>query len=248
MHAVASSLTLFCAYPQIQPEKEIIVEFIKNEDFKYVRVLGAFYLRLVGRPVDIYQYLEPLYNDFRKVRKRVVMGWELTHIDEIIDILLRDEYFADVALPRLPKRAQLEEANMLVGMRQSALEADLDDDDDEDEDDAGTIQTDALKLTPTPFFCCYFAPFVCYRNTNTAVAFPVCSLLTPLRRCRCFLCGLSLSLSTPAWLLFSFEKMGKQMTKQETSRKKRRRTAIVKEHIEVIPCILKVKTLCAHFV
>ena len=143
MHAVASSLTLFCAYPQIQPEKEIIVEFIKNEDFKYVRVLGAFYLRLVGRPVDIYQYLEPLYNDFRKVRKRVVMGWEVTHIDEIIDILLRDEDFADVALPRLPKRAQLEEANMLAGMRQSALEADLDDDDDEDEDDAGTIQTDA---------------------------------------------------------------------------------------------------------
>jgi pre-mRNA-splicing factor 38A len=140
---VASSLTLFCASAQIQPEKEIIVEFIKNEDFKYVRVLGAFYLRLVGRPVDIYQYLEPLYNDFRKVRKRVVMGWELTHIDEIIDILLRDEYFADVALPRLPKRAQLEEANMLAGMRQSALEADLDDDDDEDEDDAGTIQTDA---------------------------------------------------------------------------------------------------------
>ena len=25
---------------QLQPEKEIIVEFIKNEDYKYVRVLG----------------------------------------------------------------------------------------------------------------------------------------------------------------------------------------------------------------
>ena len=34
---------------QIQPEKEIIVEFIKNEDYKYVRALGAYYLRLTGR-------------------------------------------------------------------------------------------------------------------------------------------------------------------------------------------------------
>lgn len=26
---------------QLQPDKEIVVEFIKNEDYKYVRVLGA---------------------------------------------------------------------------------------------------------------------------------------------------------------------------------------------------------------
>lgn len=34
------------------------VEFIKNEDNKYVRLLGAFYLRLVGRPLEVYEYLE----------------------------------------------------------------------------------------------------------------------------------------------------------------------------------------------
>jgi hypothetical protein len=28
---------------QLQPDKEIIVEFIKNEDYKYVRVLGEFF-------------------------------------------------------------------------------------------------------------------------------------------------------------------------------------------------------------
>ena len=28
---------------------------------------GAFYLRLVGKPLEVYQYLEPLYNDYRKV-------------------------------------------------------------------------------------------------------------------------------------------------------------------------------------
>jgi len=36
---------------QIQPEKEIVVELIKNEDFKYVRALGAFYMRMVGKPL-----------------------------------------------------------------------------------------------------------------------------------------------------------------------------------------------------
>ena len=128
------------ASPQIQPDKDVVVEFIKNDDFKYLRLLGAlrlrwggttacrprrgapgcvrcsrparaparcaavhcsgargaprrrggslrgikrrppsapprpgpgpagaFYLRLVGRPLDVYQYLEPLYNDYRKV-------------------------------------------------------------------------------------------------------------------------------------------------------------------------------------
>ena len=34
------------------------VEFIKNEEYKYVRLLGAFYLRLVGKPLEVYQYLE----------------------------------------------------------------------------------------------------------------------------------------------------------------------------------------------
>ena len=53
---------------QIQPEKEIIVELIKNEDFKYVRALGAFYMRMVAKPLDVYQYLEPLLNDYRKLR------------------------------------------------------------------------------------------------------------------------------------------------------------------------------------
>ena len=37
---------------QIQPDQEIVVEFIKNEEYKYVRVLGALYLRCVGRPAD----------------------------------------------------------------------------------------------------------------------------------------------------------------------------------------------------
>ena len=53
-----------------QPEMDIVKELIKNEDFKYVRALGAFYLRLIGKAVDIYTFLEPLYNDMRKLRYR----------------------------------------------------------------------------------------------------------------------------------------------------------------------------------
>lgn len=43
---------------------------------RYVRILGAFYLRLVGKPTDVYQYLEPLYNDYRKLRQKTAEGSE----------------------------------------------------------------------------------------------------------------------------------------------------------------------------
>jgi pre-mRNA-splicing factor 38A len=107
---------------QIQPAKEIVVEFIKNDDFKYLRLLGAFYLRLVGRAVDVYQYLEPLLNDYRKVRVRAAGGtFELSHIDSLIDDMLRKDYMFDIALPRLPSRQALEKASQLDA-RVSVLE------------------------------------------------------------------------------------------------------------------------------
>lgn len=37
-------------------------------DCRYVRLLGATYMRLTGTSVDCYKYLEPLYNDYRKVK------------------------------------------------------------------------------------------------------------------------------------------------------------------------------------
>ncbi|EIE23805.1 PRP38-domain-containing protein [Coccomyxa subellipsoidea C-169] len=113
---------------QLQPEKEIIVEFIKNEDYKYVRILGAFYLRLVGRPLEVYQYLEPLYNDYRKVRLRNADGnFALTHMDEIIDQMLYSEYLFDVAMPRIPNRVTMERLSLLEP-RISVLEDDFDED------------------------------------------------------------------------------------------------------------------------
>jgi len=110
---------------QIQPEKDIIIEFIKNEDFKYVRALGAYYLRLTGSSIDCYKYLEPLLNDYRKIRiQRRDGNFELSHMDEFIDQLLRDERVCDVQLPRLQKRKVMEENNEL-DPRVSVLEDDL---------------------------------------------------------------------------------------------------------------------------
>lgn len=66
---------------------------------------GAFYLRLVGKPLEVYQYLEPLYNDYRRVRLRTEEGhFTLTHVDELVDEMLRNEYLFDIALPRVPNR------------------------------------------------------------------------------------------------------------------------------------------------
>ncbi|XP_061488983.1 pre-mRNA-splicing factor 38A isoform X2 [Rhineura floridana] len=132
---------------QIQPEKDIIVEFIKNEDFKYVRLLGALYMRLTGSAIDCYKYLEPLYNDYRKIKSQNRNGeFELMHVDEFIDQLLHDERVCDIILPRLQKRYVLEEAEQLEP-RISALEEDMDDvetSEDEEEED------EKMERVPSP--------------------------------------------------------------------------------------------------
>lgn len=118
---------------QIQPEKDIVVEFIKNEEFKYVRALGAFYLRLTGTSVDCYKYLEPLYNDNRKLRHQNRAGnYEVIHMDEFIDQLLREDRVCDIILPRIQKRHILEENNELEP-KVSALDDDLDEEGSDDE-------------------------------------------------------------------------------------------------------------------
>jgi len=71
-------LCLILKMLQIQPEKDIIVEFIKNDDYKYVRALGAYYMRLTGTSLDCFNYLEPLYNDYRKLRRQNREGGQLS--------------------------------------------------------------------------------------------------------------------------------------------------------------------------
>jgi pre-mRNA-splicing factor 38A len=122
---------------QIQPDKEIVYEYIANPDHKYLRALGAMYLRLVGRPAEIYKQLEPLYADFRKIVKRSVAGWEVIHVDEFVDELLTSERCCDIALPHLAKRSVLLEAKLLAP-RVSALDGELYDDSQDEENDRGS--------------------------------------------------------------------------------------------------------------
>ncbi|CAN8287069.1 unnamed protein product [Cochlearia groenlandica] len=128
-------LCLILKMLQIQPEKEIVVEFIKNDDYKYVRILGAFYLRLTGSDVDVYRYLEPLYNDYRKVRQMLSDGrYSLTHVDEVIEELLTKDYSCDIAMPRLKKRWTLEQ-NGLLEPRKSVLEDDFEEEEEKEENE-----------------------------------------------------------------------------------------------------------------
>ncbi len=55
---------------QIQPDKEIILEYLQNKDYKYLTALAAYYVRLTSKANDVYKELEPLYVDYRKLRVR----------------------------------------------------------------------------------------------------------------------------------------------------------------------------------
>lgn len=81
-------LCLLLKLLQIQPEKEILVEYLQVEEFKwvdyvqsiaslvvnllvrYLRALAALYIRMTFRAVDVYELLEPLLRDYRRLRTR----------------------------------------------------------------------------------------------------------------------------------------------------------------------------------
>ncbi|GJE97070.1 pre-mRNA-splicing factor 38 [Phanerochaete sordida] len=105
---------------QIQPEKEILLEYLQAEEFKYLRALAVMYIRMTFRAVEVYEILEPLLKDFRKIRYRNSGGYHLTFMDEFVDQLLRDERVCDIILPRLTKRDVLED-NGEIGPRKSRL-------------------------------------------------------------------------------------------------------------------------------
>jgi len=108
---------------QIQPEKEILIEYLQADEFKYLRALAALYIRMTFRAVDVYEVLEPLLKDFKKLRYRSQTDYYLTYIDEFVDQLLNEERVCDIILPRLPKRAVLEENGELAPRQSNLLDA-----------------------------------------------------------------------------------------------------------------------------
>jgi pre-mRNA-splicing factor 38A len=92
------------------------------------------------RAVEVYEILEPLLKDYRKLRYRHqskntfpvqtsqliqlhLAGYFLTYIDEFVDQLLNEERVCDIILPRLPKRAVLEESGDLTPRQSLLLDA-----------------------------------------------------------------------------------------------------------------------------
>ena len=162
---------------QIQPSKDIIVEFIRRSDYKYVRALGAYYLRLVGTSVDIYKYLEPLFIDYRKMKYINLEGnFVLTHMDEYINDLLTDERVFNIVLPRLQKRCVLEESELLPP-RLSALEDDITGiaSTSQSEDDSDTRNKDLEdhnspeaneNISRESLYTRTLSPFKCYKERS----------------------------------------------------------------------------------
>ncbi|KAH9980125.1 PRP38 family-domain-containing protein [Lactifluus volemus] len=124
-------LCLLLKLLQIQPEKEILIEYLQADEFKYLRALAALYIRMTFRAVEVYEILEPLLKDYRKLRYREQTGYSLTYIDEFVDRLLNEDRVCDIILPRISKRAVLEENGELTP-RQSRLLNAIEGKDEED--------------------------------------------------------------------------------------------------------------------
>lgn len=90
---------------QIQPEPAIVDAYLAAKEFKYLRVLAAFYVRLTFASSDVYARLEPMLEDYSKLRWRDAGGaYSVVHVDEVVDMLLREERVCDIILPRLTRR------------------------------------------------------------------------------------------------------------------------------------------------
>ncbi|KAG9187618.1 hypothetical protein G6011_05489 [Alternaria panax] len=102
----------------------------KLGDFKYLRCLAAFYIRLAWEPVEIYTTLEPLLTDYRKIKRRLKDAFTLTYVDQFIDDLLTKDRICATSLWKLPSRANLEDLDMLEP-RESPLGDEIDELDEE---------------------------------------------------------------------------------------------------------------------
>ncbi|KAI0460855.1 hypothetical protein LJB42_001502 [Komagataella kurtzmanii] len=115
---------------QLQPKDEIVIYMLTQPYFKYVTALAALYIRLVFPSVRVYQLLEPLLNDYRKLRIRKHGNADLTYVDQLVDELLAEEKFCGLTLPRLVNRLRLEDDGLL-DPRESELQSELENEEDD---------------------------------------------------------------------------------------------------------------------
>jgi pre-mRNA-splicing factor 38A len=119
---------------QITPDREIIMFYLEQEEYKYLRALAAFYIRLAWeKDEDVYKTLEPYLNDMRKLKRRTREGWALTHVDQFIDDLLLKTRVCATTLPKINPRLFLEDEDRLEP-RESALGEELEEMEREEEE------------------------------------------------------------------------------------------------------------------
>lgn len=109
------------------PDREIVLEYLHTggEEWKYLRALAAFYVRLTFEPEDVYKTLEPLLQDSRKLRRRRKEEYTLTYMDEFVDELLTRDRSCGTSLWKLPARQVLEDLERLEP-RESPLQEEFD--------------------------------------------------------------------------------------------------------------------------
>jgi pre-mRNA-splicing factor 38A len=109
-------------YPQLSLGAVVYCLDRIGSEYKYVRALFALYLRMTlptvksGTGVEVYKLLEPLYQDYRKLRRRRMDGsFDLIRMDEYIEslLLLNGKEDFPLALTPLTKREVLEEIGQL---------------------------------------------------------------------------------------------------------------------------------------
>lgn len=104
-----------------------------GEEFKYLRALAAFYIRLAWeKDEEVYTTLEPYLTDRRKLKRRTREGWALTYIDEFVDDLLLKSRVCATTLPKINPRVFLEDEDRLEA-RVSALGDEIDELQEDDE-------------------------------------------------------------------------------------------------------------------
>jgi pre-mRNA-splicing factor 38A len=127
------------------PEKEIVLEYLGRggEEWKYLRALAAFYIRLTFDSVEVYRVLEPFLEDKRKLRRRRKEGYTLTYMDEFVDELLIKDRVCGTSLWKLPARQILEDEGRLeerVSPMQGELDEELEREGNGDDEDLEEVR------------------------------------------------------------------------------------------------------------
>ncbi|VEU23497.1 DEKNAAC104453 [Brettanomyces naardenensis] len=117
----------------LQPSTEIIDYLLVQRDFKYLSAFAALYIRVTRSSVEVYERLEPLLKDGRKLNFYEGGAAFVTHIDEFIDGLLNKEKFCDLMLPRLIDREQLEDRELLEP-RESEIQSEFEEEVEREEE------------------------------------------------------------------------------------------------------------------